>query len=61
MSAQPVQEHDQDDPVVILRVMPERFHEQSLSEYVAGAARRAAGSVPIEETVPDWSGRLNQR
>jgi hypothetical protein len=104
MSAQPVQEHDPDDPVEILRLLPERFHEQFLSEYAAAAeaARRPEGhqalpamlrlwrltaagysepgvegrlatlrkalragslegSVPIEEIVPDWSSRLNQR
>ena len=104
MSAQPVQEHDPDDPVEILRVLPGRFHEQFLSEYAAAAeaARRPEGyqalhamlrlwrltaascsdpgfderlgrfreavragslegSVPIEQIVPDWSGRLNQR
>ena len=102
MSAQPVQEHDPDDPVEILRLLPERFHEQFLSESAAEAARRPEGdqalhamlrlwrltafgysepgfegrlgslreavragsldgSVPIEDIVPDWSGRLNQR
>ncbi|HEX9357663.1 MAG TPA: DUF6247 family protein [Streptosporangiaceae bacterium] len=42
MSAQPVLEHDPDDPVEILRVLPERFHEQFLAEYTAAAeaARR---------------------
>ena len=100
MSAQPVQEHDPDDPLEILRMLSEQF----LSEYAAAAeaARRPEGdqalhamlrlwrltavgysgsgfegwlgslreavrvgrpegSVPIEELVPDWSGRLNQR
>ena len=104
MSAQPVQEHAPDDPLEILRMLPERFHEQFPSEYAAAAeaarrpegyqalhamlrlwrltavgysepgfegrlgslreavrAGRLEGSVPIEELVPDWSGRLNQR
>jgi hypothetical protein len=47
MSARPVREHDQDDPVVTLHVRPERFPERSLSEYTAEAARRPAGSVPM--------------
>ena len=37
MCAQPVQEHDPDDPVEILRVLPERFREQFLNEYAAAA------------------------
>lgn len=37
MSAQPVQEHDPDDPVEILHVLPEGFHEQFLAEYAAAA------------------------
>ncbi len=104
MSAEPVREHDLDDPVEILRVLPGRFREQFLAEYAAAAeaARRVegyralhdllrlwrltaaaysepgfearladvreavrtgslAGSVPIEEVVPDWPERLNRR
>lgn len=104
MSAQPVHEHDPDDPVEILHVLPDRFREQFLAEYAAAAeaARRVEGyralhdllrrwrltaaaysepgfearlgsvreavrtgslegSVPIEEIVPDWPARLNNR
>ena len=45
MSAEPVQEHDPDDPVEILRVLHERFREQFLNEYAAAAeaARRPEG------------------
>ena len=47
MSAQPVQEHEPDDPVEILRVLPEpeRFREPFLNEYAAAAeaARRPEG------------------
>jgi len=41
MSAQPVAEPDPDDPVEILRVLPERFHEQFRAEYTAAAAEAA--------------------
>jgi hypothetical protein len=104
MSAQPAEEHDPDDPVEILRVLPGRFREQFLAEYTAaaeaarqpegyralhdllrlwrltaaaysepgfearlGSVREAVragsleGSVPIEEIVPDWPGRLHRR
>jgi hypothetical protein len=45
MSAQPVQEYDPDDPVEILRVLPEQFHEQFLTEHRAAAegARQVEG------------------
>ncbi len=42
MTAEPADDHDPDDPVEILRVLPARFHEQFLAEYdaaVAGARR----------------------
>lgn len=42
MSAQPVDDYDPTDPVEILRILPDRFHEQFLAEYeaaVAGAHR----------------------
>src|ERR1022692_2391881 len=39
MSAQPVHEPDPDDPVEILRVLPERFHDQFLAEYYEAAGR----------------------
>lgn len=44
MSAQPFHEPDPDDPVQILRVLPERFHDQFLAEYY-GAASEAARQV----------------
>jgi uncharacterized protein DUF6247 len=43
MSAQPV-EPDPDDPVEILRVLPEEYHAQFRAEY-ASAAMQAARSV----------------
>lgn len=33
MSAHPVHEPDPDDPVEILRLLPEEFHELFLAEY----------------------------
>ena len=42
MTAQLADDYDPDGPVEILRVLPERFHEQFLAEYdaaVAGARR----------------------
>lgn len=41
MSAQPVHEPDPDDPVEILRVLPDRLHDQFLREYYAAAALAA--------------------
>jgi hypothetical protein len=41
MSAQPVHEPDPDDPVEILRVLPERFHDQFLAEYYEAAGEAA--------------------
>jgi hypothetical protein len=35
MSAQPLDDYDPDDPVEILRVLPNRFHDQFLAEYRA--------------------------
>jgi hypothetical protein len=42
MSALPVDDHDPDDPVEILSVLPARYHQQFLAEYEAAAvsARR---------------------
>ena len=56
MSAQPAQEHDLDDPVEILRVLPERFHEQFLNEYavVAEAARRPEGYRALHDLLRLW-------
>lgn len=41
MTAQPLHEADPDDPMEILRTLPEAFHEQFLREYRA-AVRRAS-------------------
>ena len=56
MSAQPVQEHDPDDPVEILRVLPERFREQFLNEYAtaAEAARRPEGYRGLHDLLRLW-------
>ena len=42
VTAQSASEYDPDDPVEILRILPDRFHEQFLAEYdaaVTGARR----------------------
>jgi hypothetical protein len=56
MSAQPTLEHDPDDPVEILRVLPERFHEQFLAEYTpaAEAARRPEGYRGLHALLRLW-------
>ena len=56
MSAQPVQVHDPDDPVEILRVLPERFREQFLNEYAvaAEAARRPEGYRALHDLLRVW-------
>jgi len=56
MSAEPVQEHDPDDPVEILRVLPERFREQFLDEYAAAAetARRPEGYRALHDLLRLW-------
>jgi Family of unknown function (DUF6247) len=56
MSAQPVQEPYPDDPVEILRVLPDRFHEQFLAEYVAAAeaARRPEGYRELVDLLRLW-------
>ena len=38
MSAQPLREFDQDDPMEIMRVLPARYHDQFLADYDAAAA-----------------------
>jgi hypothetical protein len=38
MTAQPVDDYDPDDPVEILRILPDGFHEQFLVEYDAAVA-----------------------
>ena len=56
MSAQPVDEHDPDDPVEILRVLPDRFREQFLNEYAAAAeaARRPEGYRALHDLLRLW-------
>jgi hypothetical protein len=56
MSAQPVHEYDPDDPVEILRVLPERLHEQFLAEYGAAAegARRVEGYRALHDLLRLW-------
>ncbi len=56
MSAQPVREHDPDDPVEILRVLPGRFREQFLAEYAAAAeaARRVEGYRALHDLLRLW-------
>jgi hypothetical protein len=56
MSAQPAQEHDPDDPVEILRVLPKRFREQFRNEYAvaAEAARRPEGYRALHDLLRVW-------
>ena len=56
MSAQPVHEPDPDDPVEILRVLPERFHAQFRAEYAeaAEAARRPEGYRTLHDLLRRW-------
>ncbi|MFY9928347.1 MAG: DUF6247 family protein [Streptosporangiaceae bacterium] len=56
MSAQPLQEHDPDDPVETLRVLPEQFREQFLNEYAAAAeaARRPEGYRALHDLLRSW-------
>ena len=56
MSAQPVQGHDPDDPVEILRVLPAQLHDQFLAEYAtaAVAARRVEGYRDLHAVLRLW-------
>lgn len=56
MSAQPVQEYDPDDPVEILRMLPERFHEQFRAEYGAAVegAQRIEGYRVLHDLLRLW-------
>jgi hypothetical protein len=56
MSAQPVQEYDPDDPVEILRVLPEQFHEQFLAEYKTAVegAHRVEGYRALHDFLRLW-------
>ncbi len=53
MSAQPVQDYD---PVEIMRVLPDRYHEQFLADYDAAAAtaRRPEQYHHLHETLRLW-------
>lgn len=56
MSAQPVPEPHPDDPVETLRVLPERFHDQFLTEYRAAVeqARRPEQYRQLNELLRLW-------
>jgi hypothetical protein len=56
MSAQPIAEHDPDDPVEILRVLPEGYHAQFLAEYEAAArnAQRVEGYRALHDLLRLW-------
>ncbi len=57
MSAQPVHEPDQDDPVEILRVLPAQYHDQFLAEYyqsAAEAARQVGGYRQLHDLLRLW-------
>ncbi len=49
-------EHDPDDPVEILRVLPGRFRGQFLAEYAAAAeaARRVEGYRALHDLLRRW-------
>jgi Family of unknown function (DUF6247) len=57
MSAQPVHEPDPEDPVEILRVLPNRLHDQFLREYygaAASAAREVGGYRHLHDVLRLW-------
>lgn len=56
MSAQPIQGPEPDDPVEILRVLPEPFHEQFLAEYAAAVedARRPEHFRQLHDLLRLW-------
>jgi Family of unknown function (DUF6247) len=57
MGAQPVHGSDPDDPVEILRVLPERFHDQFLAEYyqaASEAARQVDGYRQLHDLLRRW-------
>jgi hypothetical protein len=56
MSAQPQDDYDPDDPVEILSVLPERYHEQFRTEYgtAAEAARRPEGYGQLHKLLRRW-------
>jgi hypothetical protein len=57
MTAQPIYEPDPDDPVEILRTLPEPYHQQFLTEYyeaAAEAARRVDGYRRLHDLLRLW-------
>ena len=62
MSAQPVREYDPDDPVEILRALPEQLHEQFLTEYSTAAegAQRVEGYRALHDLLRLWRLRAVQ-
>lgn len=56
MSAQPQDGHDPEDPVEILGILPERYHEQFHAEYEAAAeaARRPEGYGQLHMLLRRW-------
>jgi hypothetical protein len=56
MSAQPQDDCDPDDPVEILRVLPEQYREQFRAEYgtAAEAARRPEGYGQLHRLLRRW-------
>ena len=56
MSAHPADDHDPDDPVGILAVLPEGYHAQFLAEYTAAVegARRPEQFRQLQELLRLW-------
>ena len=56
MTAHPVGDHDPDDPVAILAVLPEGYHAQFLAEYAAAVegARRPEQFRQLQELLRLW-------
>jgi len=56
VTAHPVDDHDPDDPVGILSVLPEEYHAQFLIEYAAAVegARRPEKFRQLQELLRLW-------
>ena len=56
MTAHPVDDHDPDDPVEILGVLPEGYHSQFLAEYTAAVegALRPEQFRQLQELLRMW-------
>jgi hypothetical protein len=56
VTAQPVDDYDQDDPVEILAVLPARYHEQFLAEYdeAVASARRPEQYRHLHQLLRLW-------